>query len=171
MTLKREWDKEHIHLHATENGKDESNWAILADKAYIRGSDELRLIVPKRDPQRGISDLRSKESNIAISHDRIIVENYFGRMKSLWGLLSTKYRRDEDTYDTWMTLGVAMTNYSIHIRPLRAEDRGTYVRFENSMRTIGADDERRKRSRQEYYRRNKKRRNSGRSAIIDNSDD
>lgn len=82
-----------------------------------------------------------------------------------------KYRWDEEAYDTWMTLGVAMTNYNIHIRPLRAEDRDTWVRFENSMRTMGADDERRKRSREEDYQGNKKRRISGRNGITDDSDE
>lgn len=56
-----------------------------------------------------------------------------------------------------MTLGVALTNYNIHIGPLRAEDRNAYVRLENNMRTIEADDERRKRTRQQDYRLNKKR--------------
>lgn len=123
MTATREWEKENMHLHAKEEEKDESNWAFLADKAHIGGSDELRLILPKRNPQRKILDLRSKEPNVAISHDRIIVENYFGRMKAIWGLLSMNYTWEEDIYDTLMTLGVAITNYNIHIRPLRAEDR------------------------------------------------
>jgi hypothetical protein len=69
----------------------ENDWVVLVDKGYQGLQDEFRMIQPKKKAARGpplTADERSESDRI--SHDRVLVENYFGRLKKLWGVCSHK---------------------------------------------------------------------------------
>lgn len=170
LCTKTEWGKEFIHLTATEEGKEEFLWVIIAAKACIGASEDLRLMLPEKNPPRVMLGIRDKERNIAVSSDRIIVENVFGGLKYLQNLMSTKYRWDEDNYDEWMTLVVGFTNCNVEIRPLQMENRDMYVMVTNTMRETGEEVERAKGRRQEDYRRRKKRMLRNRRNVVEESD-
>ena len=70
--------------------------------------------------------ISEKEENDRISHDRVIVENYFGRLKSLWGVCSHKWEWDRQSYDIFFRACLALTNYSVRCCPLRREDGDNY---------------------------------------------
>ncbi len=73
------------------------HWALLADKGN-QGSDEfLRCVTTHKKPKRGVLTREEIEFNKKHSSDRILVENYFGRMGQLWSLLSSKYVWSEST--------------------------------------------------------------------------
>lgn len=62
-------------------------WAVLADKGYQGLGDYLRCI----HPQKGSNLIRDEQDiNDTISSDRVIVENYFGRLCNLWRICSDK---------------------------------------------------------------------------------
>ncbi|RHZ04764.1 hypothetical protein DYB31_010854, partial [Aphanomyces astaci] len=62
-----------------------NQWAVLADKGY-----------------QGIQ--ASVRANAKLSSDRVIVENFFGRLKTLWGLVSDKYTWKRDEYNMYFHL-------------------------------------------------------------------
>ena len=66
---------------------------LLADSSYIGLMDvyEELLVSKKRKPGTGLSK-GDAEWNKKLHSDRIIVENYFGRLKCYFGILSRPYR-------------------------------------------------------------------------------
>ena len=96
---------------------------IMCDKGYIGIHRELpNALVQARKPKgRNLTQEQIDENN-AIQHDRVIVENYFGRMKSLWGIFCTPYRGSESDLKMFTLLGVCLTNFHIQSNPLRDSD-------------------------------------------------
>jgi hypothetical protein len=128
------------------------SWCVLADKGYQGLASDFRAITPhKKRPLHPLSLVES-ETNDRIAHDRVIVENFFGRMCTLWSICSDKYRWDERKYDTFFRLCVAMTNYHIRIMPLRQGDGVNHGNYTKRLRVIG-DSRQAKRARtQKKYR-------------------
>ncbi|GMF26581.1 unnamed protein product [Phytophthora fragariaefolia] len=130
-----------------------NDWAVLVDKGYQGLVREFRAIQPKKKA-RGAPPLTmaEKRENDLISHDRVIVENYFGRLKTLWGVCSHKWGWDDKSYDTFFRACVAMTNYSVRCCPLRREDGENYLRYEERLKQIGAEIEAEKQRKRAEYR-------------------
>ncbi|ETO79337.1 hypothetical protein F444_05941 [Phytophthora nicotianae P1976] len=59
-------------------------WAILVDKGYQGAGQVLRTIQPKKQPCGGTLDRDDIARNRAVSADRVLVKNFFGRMCMLW---------------------------------------------------------------------------------------
>ena len=66
-------------------------WAILAVKGYQGAAEDLRVVHPVGTPARATISLEDVDYNRQVSSDRVIVEHYFGRMCSLWTVLSHKW--------------------------------------------------------------------------------
>ena len=54
---------------------------------------------------------------------RVIVEQFFGRLKGVWRAFSEKWHLDEAPFDLFFDIACALTNIDIFIRPLRRQDR------------------------------------------------
>ncbi|ETN04217.1 hypothetical protein PPTG_14925 [Phytophthora nicotianae INRA-310] len=68
------------------------SWCVLADKGYQGLADDFRVITPiKKRPLQQLT-LDEGRTNDRIAHDRVIVENYFERLTTLWAMCSDKYR-------------------------------------------------------------------------------
>jgi len=96
----------------------------MADKGY-QGAHELgRYIIPNKG-----SSLTNQEkaSNNNIAKARIIIQNFYGRMKKLFKILVEAFRLDEDCFDDIFVICFYLTNYHIQNSPLRKED-GEYHR-------------------------------------------
>ena len=118
--------------NATDNGigseVHSNNWAILADKGY-QGAASIACIISPHKAVHGILTLEQQQQNQRISHDCIIVENFFGRMKNLWGAMQDTYKFGREDYGTYATWAVALTNFHIRAIPLRAEDGQFYLQY------------------------------------------
>lgn len=89
-------------------------WAVLMDKGYQGAMEYVRAIRPKKkQPLRPLS-LEDQQFNQDVSSDRTIVENYFGRLSSLWSMLSQTYRWSEESYNMIFKIGMALTNLSYY---------------------------------------------------------
>ncbi|KAG2789907.1 hypothetical protein Pcac1_g903 [Phytophthora cactorum] len=64
----------------------QDDWAVLVDEGYQGLEGEFRAIQPKKKA-RGAPplSLEEKRENDRISQDRVIVEYFLGRLKTLWG--------------------------------------------------------------------------------------
>lgn len=129
-------------------------WALLADKGYQGVSDLIRAIIPTKGDNISKEDtLRNKE----IARNRIICENFYGRMKKLFKIMELKFKWDEDMYQIVFKICAALTNYHISKYPLRNED-GIYYK---AVLKGYSDDElkkkRKQKERNEKYKRKKAR--------------
>lgn len=100
------------------NGNNEY-WKIMADKGYEGANTHIPSVLPKKGTNLTSSDIRE---NSRISRCRIICENFYGRMKVLWGAARLKINKDLKNYDDVIMICVSLTNYHIDIHPLRATD-------------------------------------------------
>ena len=79
-------------------------WAILGHKDYQGAAEFLRLIHPSKKLPRGMLGMEDESFNREVSSDRIMVENWFGRMCTLFPVTSSKFRWAEKNYDTLFRL-------------------------------------------------------------------
>ncbi|ETV67709.1 hypothetical protein H257_16174 [Aphanomyces astaci] len=63
-------------------------WALLADKGYQGLHRRVRAITPAKKPAGGMLSHAELVRNDKIASDRVIVENFFGRLKTLWSIAS-----------------------------------------------------------------------------------
>ncbi|KAG3129634.1 hypothetical protein PI126_g20876 [Phytophthora idaei] len=67
-------------------------WAILADKGYQGGASMLRVVRPKKKPCNGELTADELARNARVSSDRVLVENFFGRVCLLWKIMHNRER-------------------------------------------------------------------------------
>jgi DDE superfamily endonuclease len=77
-------------------------WAVLADKGYVGAAEPLQVVHPSKTRRNHPPDKLVTEANSTISSNRIIVENWFGRLTTLWGLMAKKYCWDLDKYNKFV---------------------------------------------------------------------
>ena len=104
----------------------------------------LRCATPYKKPARGILSESQEKFNRDLSSARIIVENYFGRMLSLWNIMSKKWTWSEKMYDTYVILCVSFTNVHVNLHPLRARDGQWYIQYLNRLNLIGTERKRKR---------------------------
>lgn len=108
-------------------------WAILANKGYQEAAEETRVIHITRAPARGALTALEIEENRKTSGDRIIVENYFGRITSLFTVLSHKYRWNEPLYDHIFKISVSLIDCHIKNHSLREGDSQHFTEVRNRL--------------------------------------
>ncbi|ETV87366.1 hypothetical protein H257_00965 [Aphanomyces astaci] len=101
-------------------------WACLVDKGYVGIMHHTRGIYPKKKPTGGALDTDDLNRNKRVSSDRVVVENYFGRVCQLWKVSYATFTWGHDIFDGILRLTFALTNYHVTLMPLRANDRVTY---------------------------------------------
>ncbi|KAE9003989.1 hypothetical protein PR003_g6116 [Phytophthora rubi] len=100
--------------------------AVLADRGYQGTGRVLRTIQPKKKPRGGTLDRDDLARNRAVSSDRVLVENFFGRMWMLWKATYSTFKWNENRFDSVARLCTALTNFHVGLMPLRARDSDHY---------------------------------------------
>lgn len=129
-----------------------THWAILSEKSYQGAHEMLRCITSYKKPANGKLSQDRERFKRKLESDRIIVENYFGRMHSLWNITTARYKWNEGFYDTIMAMCIALTNVHVDKLPLRADDGTWYARYMNSLKFYGEDRKRKRAETQAMYR-------------------
>ncbi|KAF0710588.1 hypothetical protein AaE_012461 [Aphanomyces astaci] len=114
-----------------------ASWAILADKGYQGLHRNLRAITPTKRPAGGVLTVSEMDVNDKIASDRVIIENFFGRLKTLWSVVGDTFKWKRDNYDIYVQSCVAFTNVHIRFMPLRAEDGHDLHRLVNGLISTG----------------------------------
>ena len=115
----------------------------MADKGYVGLDDEIRIVTPIKG-----SELNNEESsfNKKIGIDRVIIENYYGRLKLSWAIIRNKFRGSHGNYDAIFDICCGLTNVLIKYNPLKAEDGEYYKALVNELITknVFAKDEKKR---------------------------
>ncbi len=98
------------------------SWAILMDKGYQGAHQYVRAIIPKKKQHGKMISIEHVSWNATVSSNCIIVENFFGRLTKLWGIIASKFKWGEESYNALFCLCVALTNYHISFLPLHVEE-------------------------------------------------
>ena len=106
----------------TDDPDEHQMWAAVMDKGYEGARRHGRFLTPKKSTARRVLDNDDKRRNKKIESTRVIVENYFGRLKTLWGLMEQTYRLCDAMYGPYVKMCVGLTNYHVTLMPLRKED-------------------------------------------------
>ena len=94
---------------------------LLFDKGYTGINRDLpqAIIVQKRPRGRQYNE-QEIQFNQRVEADRVIVENYFSRLKSKFLIFYYPYRGDIEMHIVYAKIGIALTNKDILDNPLRA---------------------------------------------------
>lgn len=99
------------------------NCTVLADSGYQGISNDVPGAVTPRKKQRNQERTAGDIAfNKIITHRRIIVENWFGRLKVLWAIMFQCYRLKLSFYDDLWKFCAAITNFHIMHHPLRSNE-------------------------------------------------
>lgn len=113
-----------------DNGEGSDNyqnmWALLTDKGYQGATRIMRAIQPKKKPIGAELSRDEVQRNVRVSSDRVLVENYFGRVCSLWKISRSTFVWGHESYDMLSRITFALTNFHVSLMPLRAHDGDFY---------------------------------------------
>ncbi|OWZ20820.1 hypothetical protein PHMEG_0004708 [Phytophthora megakarya] len=101
-------------------------WGVLVYKCFQEEGRVLRTIQPRKQPRGGTLDQEDIARNKAISADRLLVENCFGRMWLLCKATYANFKWNENRFDSVARLSTALTNYHVGLMPLSACDNEHY---------------------------------------------
>lgn len=154
MSARRKVDGDHRLVdHGPLLTEYPDEWAVLADKGYQGLADHVRCVHPKKGKTLTTNE---RKTNDNISSDRVIVENYFGRLCGLWRICADKFRWSEELYDDIFHVCASLTNFHITMHPLREDSGSLYRQHHNRLIAIGDELRNKRRFNQEKYRRSKR---------------
>jgi hypothetical protein len=105
-----------------------------------------------------VLDHNDIERNRRVSSDRVLVENYFERVCSLWAIMYRTYKWKEKRFDSLSQMCFALTNCHVRSMPLRGEDGKYYESVLARNYSMGQETARNRRITQEQYRARQERR-------------
>jgi hypothetical protein len=93
---------------------------IMGDLGYVGIARTCpNAVLPHKRARGGVLSDQQKSDHRTLSRDRILVENFFGRWKSLFGICGGKYRGDLKLLSQIIRSTIAMTNWYVGKHPLR----------------------------------------------------
>ncbi|RHY15104.1 hypothetical protein DYB32_010790 [Aphanomyces invadans] len=136
-------------------GPNANQWVVMAEKGYQGIQNSVRAVLPKKSSE-GILTLDDNRTNDRISSNRVIVVNYFGRMKTLWSVCGETYRWSRPNYDLLFQSCLAFTNANVLLHTLRSDDGEVYAQFISRLASIGSKKDREKKITPRAYRTRRK---------------
>ncbi|KAF1328231.1 Tkl protein kinase, partial [Globisporangium splendens] len=119
----KETREERAELDAVEGAREHPDaWGVLLDMDYQGAQTQIRTIQPKRKPRGGTLQHGDLARNVLISSDRVLVENFFGRMSQHLKVMHATCKWNKSRCDISARLCVALTNVHVHLHPLRVDD-------------------------------------------------
>jgi hypothetical protein len=97
---------------------------LIADSAYQLADQYVRAIVNKK--KKFIKTSAENAYYRSLSKDRVVCENFYGRLLSLFGVIRNKYKYEHNVYDKLFLVCTCLTNYHLRKNPLRRDYRRFY---------------------------------------------
>jgi hypothetical protein len=98
--------------------EDEAPWSVLVDSGYQGLQRSVNAILPAKKRANRPFTRQQRRHNQDLASERVICERFYGRLKTKFRVISTKYRNSRDEYYRIFKLCVALTNYHTLIHPL-----------------------------------------------------
>ena len=86
----------------------------------------LSAIIPKKKTRNNPLTTDDIHRNNRISSDRVIVENFFGRVCMMFGIMAGKYRWNRERFGMIVDFCFSLANFHICLHPLREQDYDYY---------------------------------------------
>lgn len=109
--------------------------ALLADSGYV-GLDEAyyELITCKKKPPMRTFSQKDTGTNSELHSDRVLVENFFGRLEVTFGILAGPYRCSLNSLEDIVVTYICLLNLKLRRQPLRAPNNERYIEISPSFR-------------------------------------
>ena len=98
--------------------KEEEPWSVLVDSGYQGLQRSVNAILPVKKRANRPFTRQQRRHNQDLASERVICERFYGRLKTKFRIMSSKYRNSRDEYRDVFHLCVALTNYHIIMYPL-----------------------------------------------------
>ena len=117
------WIESGLGLTQTKMEWQTTHPQILADGSYLGIANTYpEAVIPIRKAPHGHLTEAQKEHNHLLSHDWVIVERFFGRLKTYWGIFEKPYRCEKDSIDALAKICTCLTNLKIRDAPLTSDE-------------------------------------------------
>lgn len=106
----------------------DNRWANLCDSGYEGSLDdtpEERRVALKKAPLTQAD----RDKNYELARLRVPVEQFFGRLTGLWGIVRHTYKYDHQSFDADIDMCILLTNEHIRYARLTMEDAEFYRSF------------------------------------------
>jgi hypothetical protein len=112
---------------------------VLCDKGFSGIHVHLRAIIPTRG-RPSESSLAETEHNLKIAKSRVLVENFFGRLKVVWSVFLGNSNIHIQHLNERFQLAVYLTNYHIQLNPLRKRTHEIEAALDENMADVAEMD-------------------------------
>ena len=96
--------------------------SVLGDTGFV-GQVPIPMILPFKQPINGVLTRQQDEFNLTVARERVLIENFFGRLKVKWPAIEKAVRVQVDRLASFVRIVVALTNLDLKARPLRRQCR------------------------------------------------
>lgn len=93
----------------TDIAEDEEPWTMLVDSGYQGLQQVLPAILPQKRRAGHDFTRDQRDHNRRLARHRVVCEQFYGRLKAKWRIMTSKYRNDRDDYATIFKLCAALT--------------------------------------------------------------
>jgi hypothetical protein len=101
-----------------ESDGDDAYWSVLVDSGYQGLQRQVKAILPHKKKSNRPFTRQQIRFNQELASERVICERFYGRLKTKFRIMSSKYRNSREEYVTNFKLCVALTNYHVSLYPL-----------------------------------------------------
>lgn len=109
--------------------------SCLFDRGYtgVKCPAYPEAIVTLRKPKNGELSENQLAFNRRVEHDRVIVENYFSRLRTICGIFAGKYRGERNNFmKSIVMICICLTNFYNSRHPMRVDNVNQRENAENS---------------------------------------
>ncbi|KAJ5071180.1 ubiquitin carboxyl-terminal hydrolase [Anaeramoeba ignava] len=113
-----DWSDKCEEIVRDKNGKKKKKrYQILADSGFQGIQKQCKAVLPSKKTSAGLTQEKI-HNNIKLSSDRVLVENYYGRLKK-FNIMMFKFRGNMTDFRLLFVICSALTNLKIQLTPLR----------------------------------------------------
>jgi threonine aldolase len=98
--------------------EDDEPWSVLVDSGYQGLQRSVNAILPVKKQANRQFTRQQRRHNQDLASERVICERYYGRLKTKFRVMSSKYRNSRDEYTVLFNLCAALTNFHTILYPL-----------------------------------------------------
>ena len=92
----------------------------MGDSGFQGLQNHVWAILPKKKPRGGHLTASEITRNRAIASSRVVVENYYARLKGRCGIVTNVFKLDTEIFERIFIVCCGLTNFHISLFPLRA---------------------------------------------------